>query len=95
MATHTELISRSFGNVRFCLDRVVRDDEEDERIEYAFVWRGTASSPDGFVHRPAYFNFELLGEILREAITREDILQREEVLNLLQALFGVSRLNDS
>lgn len=76
MATHQELTNLLFedGQYRFCLDRVIRE-EGDSRTEYAFVWRGTAQSPDGFVLRPAYFSFRLLGKLLHKAIA-EGILPK-------------------
>ena len=88
MAKHQELISIALesGKYRFCLDRVIRDDE-DNRIEYAFVWRGTAVSPDGFVLRPAYFNFQLLGQLLHKAIA-DKVLSQEDVSKLLLSLVG-------
>jgi len=53
MSKHKEIASIIFANgkFRFCLDEVIRDDE-DGRIEYALVWRGTSASIDGFVVPP-------------------------------------------
>lgn len=88
MATHTELESISIegGRYRFCLDRVIRDDE-DGRTEYSFVWRGTTSSPDGFIPRPAYFSFRRLGELLHQAIANGAISE-EEASEFLLFLVG-------
>lgn len=88
MATHQELTNLLFedGQYRFCLDRVIRD-EGDSRTEYAFVWRGTAQSPDGFVLRPAYFSFRLLGKLLHKTIA-EGILPEDEASEFLLFLIG-------
>jgi hypothetical protein len=84
MAKHEELssISVQCGRYRLCFDEVTRDDE-DGRIEYAIVWRGTSVSPDGFVPRPAYFSLGQLGDILRKAIAK---LTDEEIKEFLKAL---------
>ncbi len=88
MATHEELAAIPFsdGKHRFCLDRVVRDDE-DGRIEFAFVWRGNKKSPDGFSPRPAYFGWQLLGKAIRQAMV-EGKIDAEEAGNFLMALVG-------
>lgn len=88
MATHQELTSISFhdGQHRFCLDRVIRDDE-DGRVEYSLVWRGTASSTDGFVPRPAYFNLQMLGTLLHNAIA-EGTLPEDDGSEFLLFLVG-------
>lgn len=88
MATHTEIESISIegGRYRFCLDRVIRDDE-DGRTEYSFVWRGTTTSPDGFIPRQAYFSFNLLGQLLHRAIVNHSISE-DNAKELLLSLIG-------
>jgi hypothetical protein len=78
MAKHDELVSNptQCGNHRFCLDRVIRDDSNNE-VEYAFVWRGTAKSKDGFILRPAYFDWEDLGKLIKKAFIEEQISEDE------------------
>ncbi len=73
-----ELASVPFhnGQYRFCLDEVVRDDE-DNRIEFAFVWRGSKVSPDAFIPKPAYFDWELLGQTIRKAVKSGELPQNE------------------
>lgn len=89
MATHTELesIPMQGGRYRFCLDRVIRDDA-DNRIEYSFVWRGTAKSPDGFIPRQAYFEFNLLGQLLHQAIVNGSISEGDASEFLLTLISG-------
>jgi len=91
MARHSELASIPFndGRHRFCLDRVIRD-EEDGRIEFAFVWRGTITSPDGFVPKPAYFNFDLMGRTIKQAIDNGAITFNE-LAELLCSISGLRR----
>ncbi len=95
MATHEELVAIPFddGKYRFCLDRVVRDDE-DGRIEFAFVWRGNKRSPDGFSPRPAYFGWPLLGKSIRQAIV-EGKIDADDAGSFLMALVGQSGPNES
>ena len=90
MATHTELVNVPFegGSYRFCLDRVVRDDEDD-RVEYAFVWRGTSASADGFNPRPAYFDWGLLGQAIRQAFV-SGMLDRNECNEFCEAIIGLT-----
>lgn len=89
MATHTELVHdpESPKGFRFCLDRVVRDDD-DGRVEYAFVWRGTARSTEGFQPRPAYFDWASIGRTLRLAFSKGGI-SREEFEAFQRALMGL------
>lgn len=91
MPRHTELASIRIdqGNYRFCLDSVVRNDE-DNRTEYAFVWRGTSASPEGFVPKPAYFNGELLGRTIRQAFAN-DKLPDKEIGGFVRGLFGTAQ----
>lgn len=88
-AQHQELTSIPFheGNYRFCLDRVVRGDE-DGRVEYAFVWRGNKRSPNGFTPKPAYFDFTLLGRVLRQSLA-EGKIPSEDAKDFLAALVGL------
>ncbi len=70
MPRHEKLFGIPFSNgaYQFCLDRIDQSDTgEDTR--YAFVWRGTSRGPEGFQQRPAYFDWMLLGQALRIAIT--------------------------
>ena len=92
MPKHEELVGIPFhnGNYRFCLDRVARDDE-DGRLEYAFVWRGTKKSPDGFMPKPAYFDLALLGSTLRQAMA-EGKLPAASAEEFLAALLGFESL---
>ena len=57
------------GAHRFCLDLIPEDDENySPDHPYRFVWRGDPRGPNNLVLRPAYFNFELLGETIRRAL---------------------------
>lgn len=70
---HEELVSISFNDDRnrFCLDKVT--DPNGNVEHYAFVWRGNAKGSNGFVMKPAYFNWKILGQTIRKAMTAGDI----------------------
>ena len=77
MPTHTKLVydPQSPEENRFCLDRVQCDDG----VEYAFVWRGTAKSEDGYQLPPAYFDWERLGRAVPEVVTQAEETGRSPV----------------
>lgn len=85
MATHRELTSIEFneGNNRFCIDRLT-----DREGQYAFVWRGTSAGPNAFIPKPAYFEWELLGQAIRQAFTSGQI-PRDEINSFFRELFGI------
>ena len=74
MAHHNEMTSIPAVDegCRFCLDDVIRDDE-DGRHELSLVCRGTKATPDGFIPKPAYFSWDLLGRLIRKAIDNGDV----------------------
>jgi hypothetical protein len=74
MPTHSELISIPIhdGQYRLCPGRIQNGD-----WPFALVWRGTTVSPDGFNPRCAYFDLELLGRLLRQAVTQESLSDQE------------------
>lgn len=86
MARHTEILHdpKSPEGARFCLDRV----ENDGRIEYAFVWRGTKASPDGFQARPAYFDWDSLGRTIRLSFA-DGAIPTDDQQAFLRALLGI------
>lgn len=88
MAKHTELVGVPLpgGRCRFCLDQVIRDDE-DGRVEYAFVWRGNRRSPNWFIARPAYFDFTLLATTMQKALA-EGKIPSKAAKQLLRVLSG-------
>jgi hypothetical protein len=88
MPKHMELVSISADdpNYRFCLDQVEWEDEEN-RTEYAFVWRGTRASSEGFVPKPAYFKGKLLGSLLKQAFI-EGRLPDNEIGAFVRGLLG-------
>ena len=90
MAKHVrEIASVEFheGQYRFCLDEVLRDDE-DGRTEYAFVWRGNKKTPEGFVPKSAYFDWPLLGDLIRKAVKSDPAL-KEKVGGFLISFLGI------
>jgi len=57
------------GANRLCLDLMPEDDENySPEHPYRLVWRGDERSPDTFINRPAYFNWEVLGVLIRQAL---------------------------
>ena len=90
MAKHTELVSVSSddGEMRFCLDSVIRDDE-DGREEFALVWRGTKTSKDGFNFCPAYFTGELIGELVGKALRVKNVRIKPFIKALVDSLLEV------
>ena len=83
--SHEELVSVAFneGRNRFCLDRVT--DPDGNVVHYAFVWRGNAKGPDGFVPKPAYFSWEMLGQTIREAMVT-GMIPEDDAKDFLAAL---------
>lgn len=67
----SQLAAVEFNNEanRFCLDLIPENDENySPDHPYRFVWRGDERGPDSFIIRPAYFNWEILGETIRQAL---------------------------
>jgi hypothetical protein len=89
MPKQTELCSVKFeeGKYRFCLDNVIK---EDGAMEYCFIWRGTKKSPDAIVPKPAYFTFDVLGNLLNEAIKGNKI-SANHLRELLSNMFSDER----
>jgi hypothetical protein len=79
-----ELTSIPFqdGRYRFCLDRV-----ENGTFPYRFAWRGTTVTPDGFINRPAEFDWNMVGRIIRQAIDQGH-LTNEELATFVRGLVG-------
>ena len=72
MPKHTELSSIKFnrGSNRFCLDII-------EGGDYAFVWRGNKRSKNGFVLRPAHFDWRTLGILIKQSFNEGKISKKE------------------
>ena len=87
MGKHEKLVSIPFqdGKHNFCLDRVPCDDEKGT-FNYAFVWRGNKKSPDGFIAKPAYFGWRILGQAIRKAIN-EGKVPAQDKKDFLAELF--------
>jgi len=88
MAKFTELSSIKFKfekdlTARLCLDAVVCDDGTPA---YALVWRGTSTSPDGFVAMPAIFSWEDLGKLIRKAL-QDKTITLQNLQELLSGLY--------
>jgi hypothetical protein len=79
-----ELTSIPFqdGRYRFCLDQV-----ENGTFPYRFAWRGTSVSPDGFINRPAEFDWGMLGRIIRQAVDQR-LITNEELVGFMRGLVG-------
>jgi len=72
------------GDFRLCLDKV-----PDSNDEFRFVWRGTKVSKDGFINRPAYFDWETLGKLLRKSFTSGKITE-DEISSFLNNFIGLN-----
>jgi hypothetical protein len=88
MAKFTELSSIKFKfekdiTARLCLDSVLCDDGE---TGHAIVWRGTTTSPDGFVALPAIFSWEDLGKLIRKAL-QDKTITLQHLQELLSGLY--------
>jgi hypothetical protein len=68
----------------FCLERVIRHDKNDE-IEFTFCWRQPNNS---VIKEPAYFNWEWIGELFRQAIANGN-LQVSDLEPLLRGLMAL------
>lgn len=85
MPKHTKLtgIGSEDGKYNFCLDRITDGD-----FPYSIVWRGTKDGPDRFIPRPAYFDFQMLGKLIRQAVTEKKV-SGDEFVQFLRALTGL------
>jgi hypothetical protein len=81
MPRHVERTSVRFPTARLCMDEVTESD-----FPYAIVWRGTVSSPDGFIPRPAYFDPASLGQLIRRTI--ENVWPQDEAVSFWRSLLG-------
>lgn len=58
----------------FCLDEVIH---ENGNKDWAFVWRGTKISPEGFVNKPAYFDWNILGKLIKKSFVEKKVSDME------------------
>ena len=88
---HETLSRKEFdgGSYSLSLDRIERLDE-DNRIEFAFVWRGDRRGPDYIVQKPAYFNWQWAGYLIRQAIAN-DRLTINDIEPFLRSLMDLSK----
>lgn len=56
------------GNHRLTLESI-----EDSESEYRFAWKGNKISKDGFVNRPANFEWAQLGQLIRKGFDSGNI----------------------
>jgi len=70
------------GNHRLTLENI-----ENSELEYRFAWKGTKVSKDGFVPRPAHFEWEQLGQLIRKGFESGKI-SNEEIKNFLLQLYN-------
>jgi hypothetical protein len=90
MSMGNELIFLDMGNGnRFSLDIIENETIEGQRV-YRLNWRGTTTSVDGFINRPAHFNFAMLGEIIGRAI-RDRVIGRDEAIVFFDSLITQTR----
>jgi hypothetical protein len=72
------------GNHRLTLENI-----DNSKLEYRFAWKGTKVSKDGFVNRPAHFEWEQLGQLIRKGFESGKI-SNEEINDFLHQLFKIS-----
>ncbi len=77
------------GSYSFSLDRITRLDE-DSRIEYAFVWRGDKRGPDYIMQKPAFFNWQWAGQLIRQAIA-DNQLEIGDIEPFIRSMMGLSK----
>ena len=89
MPTHTKICSVEFNNGKnsLCLDKVIMDDKQ-KSIQFSFVSRGGKKSPDQFIPRQAYFTWDMLGELLRNAMQTKGLTKKEKN-EFLDSLMGI------
>lgn len=80
-------------NRSFCLDRVLMDAKR-QTFQYAFVWRGNKKSSKGYISKPAYFTWSMLGRTIREAMLTAKIPPKE-IEGFLLELSGLRRPDSS
>lgn len=49
----------------------------EDTEEYRFAWKGNIKSKDGFVNRPAHFEWEQLGQLIRQGFDSGKISNKE------------------
>ena len=69
------------GNHRLALEIV-----EESEFEYRFAWKGTKASKNGFINRPAHFDWEQLGQLIRKGFESGKI-SNEEIKEFLLQLY--------
>lgn len=74
------------GKHRLALETV----EDDSEIKFRFAWRGNERTKDGFVNRPAHFEWEALGELIRKGFESGHI-KKEEIDGFLHSLLGIKK----
>lgn len=70
------------GKYRLCLDQV-----DSSETEFRLAWRGNKATKDGFVNKPAYFEWDQLGELIRRSFLTGKIKEKD-INNFLINLLG-------
>lgn len=58
-------------------NRLVLESVDNSSSEYRFVWKGNSRSKDGFINRPAYFEWDQLGKLIRKSFDSGEIHHRD------------------
>jgi hypothetical protein len=67
-----ESIKYNDGKHRFAIERI-----DGSESEFRFTWRGNKKSKDGFLPRPANFEWHQLGQLIRKAFDSGEIKESE------------------
>lgn len=73
------------GKHRLSLDSI-----ENSETEFRFAWRGNEISKDAFVNRPAHFEWEALGKLIRKGFDSGKI-KPEDMDRFLYNLIGIKK----
>lgn len=57
--------------------RLTLESIEGSESEFRFAWKGNKRSKDGFVNRPAYFEWAKLGQLIRKGFDSGNIKESD------------------
>lgn len=77
-----EISSIEYNNGKYRLSLEQVEDTE----EYRFAWKGNKKSKDGFVNRPAHFEWKQLGQLIRQGFDSGKI-SKKEIKGFLHQLY--------
>lgn len=81
-----ESIEYNEGKHRLALESI----EVNSETKFRFAWRGNERTKEGFVNRPAYFEWEDLGKLIRKGFDSGKI-KSEDIDDFLYSLIAIKK----